>query len=74
MLGLLQQDPQAYLQHPFSAEDSHFTPEEIERLIQQRLAARKMRDFAQADSIRQQLLEAGIVLEDGAQGTTWRRQ
>lgn len=74
MLGLLQQDPQAYLQHPFSAEDSHFTPEEIERLIQQRLAARKMRDFAQADTIRQQLLEAGIVLEDGAQGTTWRRQ
>lgn len=74
MLGLLQQDPQAYLQHPFSAEDNHFTPEEIERLIQQRLAARKMRDFAQADSIRQQLLEAGIVLEDGAQGTTWRRQ
>ncbi|SFM30331.1 cysteinyl-tRNA synthetase [Nitrosomonas nitrosa] len=74
MLGLLQQNPQAYLQHPFSAEDSHFTPEEIERLIQQRLAARKMRDFAQADTIRQQLLEAGIVLEDGAQGTTWRRQ
>lgn len=74
MLGLLQQNPQSYLQHNSSTEKSLFSQDNIEQMIQQRLEARKKRDFVQADTIRKQLSEAGIILEDGAQGTTWRRQ
>ncbi len=46
---------------------------EIEALIQERTAARKARDFARADAIRQELLEKGIILEDTRQGVTWKR-
>jgi cysteinyl-tRNA synthetase len=44
---------------------------EIERLIAERAAARKARDFRRADAIRAELLERGIVLKAGADGTTW---
>ena len=75
LLGLLQQNPQSYLQSTASAEVTEgFSAERIEQMIQQRLAARKAKQFSEADAIRQTLLEAGIVLEDGPQGTTWRRQ
>jgi cysteinyl-tRNA synthetase len=47
--------------------------EQIDALIAARSAAKKAKDFAQADRIRAQLLEQGIVLEDSAAGTTWRR-
>lgn len=47
--------------------------EEIENLIQQRTDAKKNKDFALADSIRQQLLDMGIVLEDTRQGVKWKR-
>ena len=46
--------------------------EEIDRLVAQRGQLRKERRFAEADVIREQLAERGVVLEDGAQGTTWR--
>jgi len=43
-------------------------------LIKQRLDARQSKDWAAADAARDRLNEMGIVLEDGAQGTTWRRK
>jgi cysteinyl-tRNA synthetase len=48
--------------------------EEIERLIEERQAARRRRDFAQADNIRQTLDARGIILEDSAAGTRWKRK
>jgi cysteinyl-tRNA synthetase len=48
--------------------------EEIERLVGARQEARKRRDFAEGDRIRQQLLDAGIVLEDSPTGTRWKRR
>jgi cysteinyl-tRNA synthetase len=70
VLGLLGRDPEAFLQAG-SAEG--IISEEIEKRIEARNAARKAKDFAQADQIRDELLELGVTLEDGAGGTTWRR-
>jgi cysteinyl-tRNA synthetase len=47
---------------------------EIEEKIQARIAARKAKDFATADRIRDELIAAGITLEDGIGGTSWRRK
>ncbi len=72
MLGLLQDDPEIYLRGGKSATGG-LGDEEIERLIQQRLDARTSKNWAEADRIRDELQAAGIILEDGAGGTSWRR-
>ena len=72
-LGLLQSDPQSFLKSPQISSDSGYTDSEIETLIEARLAARSNKDWAEADNIRNQLLDNGIALEDSPQGTTWRR-
>jgi cysteinyl-tRNA synthetase len=67
LLGLLQQEPEQWLRG--AVDDSA----EIEAAIAARAAARKSRDFAEADRIRKELAARGILLDDGPQGTTWRR-
>ena len=76
LLGLLQRDPQSFLQgSPGEGqnEEGKLTPTMIETLIAERATAKKSKNFAEADRIRQELLAAGIILEDSAQGTSWRR-
>ncbi|PYE35255.1 cysteinyl-tRNA synthetase [Idiomarina fontislapidosi] len=68
VLGLLQQSPESFLQG--GADDEVAL---IEALIAQRNKARAEKDWAAADDARDRLTEMGIVLEDGANGTQWRR-
>ena len=68
-LGILQGDPKAFLRAGAALDAAT-----IERMIAERAAAKKAKDFAQADRIRQELLAQGIVLKDSPTGTTWESQ
>lgn len=68
LLGLFTMSPTEWFQG-----GTDLDPAAIEALIEKRLAARKARDFALADQIRDGLAEQGILLEDGPAGTTWRK-
>ncbi len=71
LLGLLQTDPGEW----FTAVESglELTAEEIETRIDERARERTAGDYAAADRIREELKDRGVILEDGPQGTTWRR-
>ena len=56
-----------------TTKEEEILDEEIEKLIEERQAARKNKDFARADEIRDQLLEQGIVLKDTREGVRWKR-
>jgi cysteinyl-tRNA synthetase len=68
MLGLLYQTPEQW----FKGQDTQ-DQDEIEQLIAARAEAKKAKDWAKADAIRNALKEKGIVLEDTANGTIWKR-
>jgi cysteinyl-tRNA synthetase len=72
LLGLLESDPETYLQA--GAHSDGLPAEEVEKLIAARKAARAAKDWKEADRLRGELDKAGIVIEDGAGGTTWRRK
>ena len=72
LLGLLQQEPEAWFKWSPEGEGG-LDDAAIDTMIEQRNAARKNRDFAEADRIRDELASSGILLEDGPQGTTWKR-
>ena len=70
-LGLLQQDAELWLH--WQPAGAGMAAEQIETLILARQQARKDKNFAESDRIRDELLAAGIMLEDGPKGTIWRR-
>ena len=71
LLGLLQQSPEAFLQGTAAP---GISAEEVEALIAARNAARAAKEWAKADQLRDELIANGILLDDGREGTSWRRQ
>lgn len=69
IMGFLQETPLSFLQSGFAEDDKA----SIDQLIAERIEARAERNWLRADQIRAELLSKGIEIEDGSQGTTWRK-
>ncbi len=72
ILGLLQQDVESWFRW-VPAAGATLSDQAVQAMVEARLAARKAKNFAEADRLRQELTENGVLLEDGPGGTTWRR-
>jgi cysteinyl-tRNA synthetase len=72
VLGLLQQNPDAFLKG--EDKEGELGADDIEALIQQRVTAKTNKDYAESDRIRDELAAQGIVLKDSREGTTWFRE
>jgi cysteinyl-tRNA synthetase len=74
VFGLLNESPETFIDNArrLGAKDLSITEEEIEELVRARSEARKNKDFKLADDIRNRLLDAGILIEDGPSGSSWR--
>lgn len=70
-LGILQQDPEQWFQ---GGDDDDLSSAAVEALLEERQAAKKNRDFARADAIRDELAAAGIAIQDTREGTRWSRE
>ncbi|MFY8093028.1 MAG: cysteine--tRNA ligase [Niveispirillum sp.] len=73
LLGFLNQDPEAWFKWQPAGAAGGLDDAAIEHAIADRLAARKAKNFAEADRIRNDLAAQGVILEDGPKGTTWKR-
>ncbi|MEE8350737.1 MAG: cysteine--tRNA ligase [Rhodospirillales bacterium] len=73
LLGLLQQDPEDWFKWQPAGAEGNLDDGAIDSLIAERNGARANKDFQRSDEIRDQLAAEGIILEDGAEGTTWKR-
>lgn len=72
LIGLLQQDPEQWFTDGGKA--GEISADEIEALIAERVQAKKDKNFARADEVRETLKAQGVVLEDSREGTQWRRE
>ncbi|MBF0376951.1 MAG: cysteine--tRNA ligase [Desulfamplus sp.] len=74
ILGILSQSPQSYFKDKKDAAlaDGAIDPKMVDQLVMERTEARKSKNFARADEIRKELDSMKIILEDGANGTTWK--
>lgn len=73
LMGFLQQQPEAWFKWQPAGSGGGLDDAAIEQAIAARLAARKAKNFAEADRIRNDLAAQGVILEDGPKGTTWKR-
>ena len=71
ILGFLQERPDSFFAS-LSEVSEKIDPAEIQKLVEERVAARRKKKWSKADEIRDQLKEMGVILEDGPDGTTWR--
>ena len=74
ILGLVHRDAEDWFKKASGATASGPTDAQIDEWIAARAAARKARNWAESDRLRDQLAAAGVALEDGPKGTTWRRK
>ena len=72
LLGILDADPEVWFTD--AVDEDELAAEKIDALIEERSAAKASRDFQRADQIRDELEAQGVVLEDGPDGTWWRRR